>query len=67
MKGEEKIQKILELIKDKWMSVKELRQHLKCSNNAIYSYMVILSNYPIAEEKRENMVYFKLMNKDDYT
>lgn len=66
MKGEEKVKQILSLIKDRWVSVKELRERLNCTNNAIYSYMVILCDYPIAEERRDNLIYFKLMKKEDY-
>lgn len=66
MKNKEKKAKLLEMIKDEWVSIVELRKILKCSNNAIYSIVCNLCDYPIAEEKRDKHVYFKLMNKGDY-
>jgi hypothetical protein len=58
-------EKLFELIKSRWVSTTEIKEKLGLSDQQLLM-LINNSDYPIAEEKRKSVIYYKVMNKGDY-
>lgn len=62
----EKEKQLIELLKKKWVSRKEMREFFKSANHCLAWIQFASNHYLLAEEKRGKTPYFKIMNMGDY-
>lgn len=58
--------RLIEMLLERWVSTEEIKRLYNVSNERVYRIIDGINTYPIAEEKRGKIVYFKIMNKGDY-
>lgn len=58
--------RLIEMLLERWVSTEEIKRLYNVSNERVYRIIDGITTYPVAEEKRKNIVYFKIMTKKDY-